>query len=122
MVPEEIFRDSGPFVTERFLQAWGVHHKLLSSYFPQSNERAEVAVKTAKMLLKANISPNGDLNNDLFSRAMLQFRNTPDPHCDLSPAEIIFGCPLRDAFSFVNRQNKFSNRFIRCTLALDLKR
>ena len=46
---------------------------------------------------------------------MLQLRNTPDPDCDLSPAEIVFGHPLRDAFSFVNRFATFSNRFIRRT-------
>ena len=56
----------------------------------------------------SNISPNGDLNNNLFLRALLQLRNTPDPDCDLSPAEIVFGHPLRDAFSS-------SNRFIRRT-------
>ena len=44
---------------------------------------------------------------------MLQLRNTPDPDCNLSPAQIIFGCPLRDSFSFVNRLEKFSNPHIR---------
>ena len=45
----------------------------------------------------------------------MQLRNTPDPDCDLSPAEIVFGHTLRDAFSFVNRLATFSNRFIRRT-------
>ena len=60
----------------------------------------------------ANLKPNGDFNSDTFLRAMLQLRNTPDPDCGLSPAEIVFGHPLRDAFSFVNRLQKFSNRHI----------
>ena len=63
----------------------------------------------------SNISPNGDLNNDSFLCALLQLCNTPDPDCDLSTAEIVFGHPLRDAFSFVNRLATFSNRFIRRT-------
>ena len=55
----------------------------------------------------ANVSPNGDLNSDSILRAILQLRNTPDPDCGMSPAEIVFGRPLRDAFSFINRINEF---------------
>ena len=44
---------------------------------------------------------------------MLQLCNSPDPNCNLSPAQIIFGHPLRDSFSFVNRLEKFSNPHIR---------
>ena len=40
---------------------------------------------------------------------MLQLRNTPDPDCKVSPAQILFGRPLRDAFSFTNRVVKFDN-------------
>ena len=51
-VPEELSSDGGPeFVagdTENFLRLWGVRHRLSSVSFPQSNGRAEVAVKTAK--------------------------------------------------------------------------
>ena len=47
--------------------------------------------------------------------ALLQLRNTPDPQCNLSLAEIVFGHPLRDAFSFVNRHVTFANRHIRRT-------
>ena len=66
-------------------------------------------------MLRANVSPDGDLNNDSFLRALLQLRNTPDPDCGMSPAEIVFGRPLRDAFSFVNRLAKYSNHFVRRT-------
>ena len=43
----------------------------------------------------------------------MQLRNTPDPDCKISPAEIVFGRPIRDAFSFINRLNKFSNKAIK---------
>ena len=59
-----------------------------------------------------NIGPTGSLDNDNFLRAMLQIRNTPDPDCNISPAEIVFGRPIRDAFSFVNRCSKFSNPLV----------
>ena len=78
-----------------------------------SNGRAEVAVKKAKRTLMDNIGPTGSLDNDGLLRAMLQLRNTPDPDCNVSPAEVIFGRPIRDAFSFVNRCTKFENPSIR---------
>ena len=53
--------------------------------------------------------PTGSLDHDRFLRAMLQLRNTPDPDCNISPAQIVFGRPLRDTLSFVNRLEKFSN-------------
>ena len=116
-VPEELSSDGGPefrtSATQTFLQTWGVSHRVSSVYFAQFNGRAEVAVKTAKRFLMANVSPNGDINNDGFLRAMLQLRNTPDLDCDMSLAEIVYGHPLSDTFSFINRLEKFSNRYVR---------
>ena len=66
-------------------------------------------MKRAKRLLTSCIGPTGSLNNDKFLRAMLQLRNTPDPDCKLSPAQIIFGRQLRDAFGFLNKCPKFEN-------------
>ena len=112
-IPESLSSDGGPEFTasetQEFLIRWGVHHRKSSAHNPQSNGRAEVAVKRAKRLLKSSIGPAGSLNNDGFLRAMLQLRNTPDPDCKLSPAQILFGRPLRDAFGFVNRCPKFEN-------------
>ncbi len=118
-VPTEMSSDGGPEfganITRKFLDRWGVHHRTSSAYHPQSNGRAEVAVKTAQRLLRSNIGPSGTLNTDEFLRAMLQLRNTPDPDCHLSPAQIVFGKQLRDAFAFTNRLEKFSNPHIRPT-------
>ncbi|XP_032225565.2 uncharacterized protein K02A2.6-like [Nematostella vectensis] len=116
-VPEELSSEGGPEftagVTQDFLRAWGVRHRVSSAHFPQSNGRAEVAVKTAKRLLMSNTGPTGSLDHDRFLRAMLQLRNTPDPDCNVLPAQIIFGRPLRDTLSFVNRLEKFSNPHVR---------
>ena len=112
-VPETLSSDGGPeFVasnTFHFLESWGVKHRISSAYFPQSNRRAEVAVKKVKRFLLSCIGPSGCLDNDKFLRGMLQLRNTPDKDCKVSPAQIIFGKPLRDTFSFVNRDIKFTN-------------
>ena len=118
-VPLELSSDGGPEfksdVTAKFLKDWDISHRVSSAYCPDSNGRAEVAVKSAKRLLRSNVGPAGSLDSDKFLRAMLQFRNTPDPDCSLSPAEIIFGHPLRDSFSFANRLEKYSNTAVRKT-------
>ena len=100
-VPEEISSDGGPeFVageTLDFLSRWGTSHRLSSAYYPQSNGRAEVAVKLIKRLLEDNMREDGSLDTDKIVRALLQQRNTPDRDCELSPAEILFGRRLRDS-------------------------
>ena len=48
-------------------------------------------------------------------RGMLQLRNTLDPACILSPSQVLFGRPLCDAFSFLNRCPKFQNPEIQST-------
>ena len=115
-VPDELASDGGPeFIassTQDFLKRWGVGHRVSSAYHPQSNGRAEVAVKSAKRLLRSNTGSSGTLDTDRFLRAIMQLRNTPDPDCNLSPAQILFGHPIRDAFAFINRLDKFSNENI----------
>ena len=118
-VPEDISSDGGPeftaALTLKFFENWGIKHRVSSVAYTQSNGRAEVAVKKAKRILMDNINPNGSLNSDNFLRAMLQARNTPEPDCNVSPAEVVFGRPIRDAFSFVNRCAKFRNPSVRPT-------
>ena len=100
-VPCIIESDGGPpFNSEefkKFLQQWGIKHRLSSAYYPQSNGRAEVAVKAAKRLLQDNTSRCGRLNTDQVTRALLQCRNTPGRDgAHQSPAQILFGRQLRD--------------------------
>ena len=107
-VPVEVSSDGGPeFIgneTTAFFRRWGIRHRLSSVSFPQSNGRAELAVKTAKRLLMDNISPNGKLDNDGIVRALLTYRNTPDPGCKLSPAQILLGRQLRDTLPQVSKE------------------
>jgi len=105
--PDEISTDGGPEFTaaetEEFLQRWGVHHRLSSAYCPQSNGRAEVAVRVTKRLLEENMDKNGNLNNDKVARALLQQRNTPDKDCGLSPAQVLFGRQLKDTLPTLDK-------------------
>ena len=113
-VPSELSSDGGPqFIAENtkdFLARWGVTHRLSSAYNPQSNGRAELAVKSTKRLLLGNIDEDGSLDTDKFLRAILIKRNTPDPTTKLSPAEIVFGKKLRDTLPRVDKSlNVFFN-------------
>ena len=67
-----------------------------SAYFPHSNLRAETAVKTAKRLIRDNTASDGTPNWDKVFRAIMNHRNTPDAEWKLSPAQLLFGRPVRD--------------------------
>ena len=99
-IAEELASDGGTELTShetsQFLKNWGVHHRQSSTAFPHSNCRAEVGVKTAKRILTENIKEDGSLETDKFLRAMLQYRNTPDPETGISPAQCVFGRQIRD--------------------------
>ena len=117
-VPVELSSDQGKeFVadeTQDFFLRWGVKHRDSAAYNPQSNGRAELAVKSTKRLLEKNIGTDGELDTDTFIRALLIKRNTPDPITKLSPADIIFGRKLRDMLPRINKTiNVFSNSNIR---------
>ena len=82
--------------TSKFLEAWGCKQRLSSAYYPHSNCRAELGVKSAKRLLRENVGQDGSLVGDRFFRALMQHRNTPDPDTGLSPAQVLFGRPVKD--------------------------
>ena len=56
--PNEISDDGGPpfnsHAYSEFLKTWGIHGRKSSSYYAQSNGRAELAVETVKRILWDN--------------------------------------------------------------------
>ena len=52
-------------------------------------------MKTAKRILRDNISPDGDLDTPQVMCALLEFRNMNDRDFRLSPAELLFSRTLR---------------------------
>ena len=100
-VPEELASDGGPpfnsHAYTKFLKDWGIRLRRSSAYYPQSNGRAEAAVKSAKRILEGNIDQTtGSLNTTNASKALLAHRNTPNQETGISPAIALYGFPLRD--------------------------
>ena len=99
-IPEILSSDGGPQFTAKetrdFMEDYGIYSRISSVANAHSNCRAEVGVKTMKRILTDNTGPGGTLDNDKVVRAILQYRNTPDPETGMSPAEVIFGRQIRD--------------------------
>lgn len=95
-----LWTDGGPQFRakafQEFLRQWGVQQRVSSPEYPQSNGRAEAAVKTTKKLIRRCWDPQRRrLDSELWTRGILQHRNTPGPD-GRSPAEILYGRPVRD--------------------------
>ena len=89
-IPEILRTDNGPqYVSQlfaEFTRDYSIHHITSSPRFPQSNGQAERTVQTVKHLLKQSSDPY---------LALLNYRATPLPWCNLSPAELSMGRHLR---------------------------
>ena len=96
-VPVRLRSDGGPQFASRefaeFTVKWGVEIVHSTPYYPQSNGRAEAAVKAMKgLILKA--APSGQLDDEAFQHGLLEWRNTPGSD-GRSPAQLVFGRPMR---------------------------
>ena len=91
---------------QTFLKNYKVHHRVSSVAYPHGNTRSEVAVKSAKRLMRSNMNDRGDLNTVAITRALLEYRNTPDRDTGLSPAELLYGRQLKDFLPSKPHKNK----------------
>ena len=78
--PDVFYSDNGPqfnaYPLKSFLADWGVEHRTSSPHYPQSNGHAEAAVKSIKRLLR-HCWCDGHLDDERWTAAILQYRNTP---------------------------------------------
>ena len=100
-VPEELSFDGGPpfdsYEWKQFMIQWDIGRRQSSANYPQSNGRAELAVKSCKRLIKSNIDGHGNVDTHNMMKALLQYRNTPSAITGMSPAYMLYGRQLRDA-------------------------
>ena len=99
-VPDVLWSDGGPQFTSSklagFLSMWSISHIMSLPHYPQSNGKAEAAVKSMKKLISAAWQGKS-VNWETLSRSLLQYRNTPCRHDGLSPAQKLFGHPVQDS-------------------------
>ena len=89
-VPDVLISDNGPqFSSEEFsifARKWGFEHVTSSPHYPQSNGKAENAVKTVKRLFsKCRESGQSEF------LALMDWRNTPTEGMSTSPAQRFLG-------------------------------
>ena len=85
-IPNRLQTENGPPYTcisrefQQFMRSYDIEHVTSSPHYPQSNGRAENAIKTAKNLLKKSKEAGTDL-----------YLNTPSESLGSSPSQRMFG-------------------------------
>ena len=110
-IPAEVVSDNGPQFSssefQEFAKEYGFKHVTISPHYTNANREAERAVQTVKNLWRKN----GDKH-----WAFLDYRTTPIPGIELSPAQLLMGfrlrngLPMRDSLlqpASVNQKNVF---------------
>ena len=87
---------------QTFAKEWGFQHITSSPTYPQSNGKAESAVKSMKKIIEGAWVRHR-LDKDRLARALLQYRNTQSRRDGLSPAQKLFGKPIQDTLPAHNR-------------------
>ena len=90
-IPEVVVTDnSTPFTsTEYFTRKNGIHHVLVSPYYPSSNGLTERAIKTFKQRTKK--ASNGGSIESRMARMLFQYQTTSHSTTGVASAEWFFG-------------------------------
>ena len=96
-LPQTVVSDNGPQFSSQefrdFAKQYEFCHVTSSPLYPQSNGQAKRGVQTVKNLLRDSSDPY---------MALLNYRTTQFPWCNLSPAELLMGRQLRSNLPQVN--------------------
>ena len=114
--PDIIWSDQGPqFMSQTFqsfAKEWGFRHVTSSPTYPQSNGKAESAVKSMKRIIRGSWTGH-QLDQNKLARGLLQYRNTPSRRDRTSPAQKLYGHPIQDTLpahrlAFKHRQQGYT--------------
>jgi len=104
-IPSEVVSDNGTQYTgapfQDMMKKYGVKHTTSSPRFPQSNGLAERTVRTVKNTIIKCKQTGQDINV-----ALLHHRATPGANNLPSPAELLFGRPLRTTLPSCQQQGQ----------------
>lgn len=111
-LPEQIVSDNGRQFTSyeynEFCEGLGITTLYSPPYHPASNGEAERNVQTFKKALNKEIEEGGA--SDVVVRKFLAtYRNSPHATTGRTPAEMMFGRPIRTKFDIVWRDDTVSN-------------
>jgi len=97
--PVTIVTDNGPqFIShefKRFCEQWDIQHHGVTPYYPQANSEIERFFRSVMKAVKIAVIENKDWKKELQNFLMV-YRNTPHCTTGKSPAELLYGRPLRD--------------------------
>lgn len=89
-IPERVMSDNGPPFDPQecasLVRVYGLEHVTISPGYPQSNGKAENAVKTAKTVIKKGTESRTDPY-----LALLELRSIPSEKMKPSPSQRLFG-------------------------------
>ena len=94
-----------------FFRRWCVEIRQSSAHYPQSNGRAEAAVKTAKRILRENVGGAGTVATERVVLAFLQYHNTPLRDGGKSPAQLLLGRQLRSGIPVPSDELRISQHW-----------
>ena len=78
-----------------FGSQWGFKHATSTPRYLQSNGKSEATVKSMKKLIRTSWRGRS-VDEDVLTRALLQYRNTPSRKDGLAPAQKLYGTPVQD--------------------------
>lgn len=110
--PNVLVSDNGTQFTSlefaEFCKQNGIEHVRTPPYHPKSNGQAE---KFVDILKRALLKMGGEGNvEEALQQFLISYRITPSPNCQdgKSPAEIMFGRPIRTFFDVLNPKDRIS--------------
>lgn len=107
-VPHTLVSDNGTSFTSQdfshFCAINGIRHIFSPAYHPASNGQAESFVKIVKRGLKSIVmsSKNNSLPREKICKFLFDYRNSKNGTTQKSPAELLFGRPLRSRLDLLN--------------------